>query len=206
MNSSVKFWDRFANRYAKQPIGDDAAYQEKLRITRKYLNPGSRVFEFGCGTGSTALLHAPYVKEIIATDYSASMIAIASGKADSQGVTNVSFRQSGVEEFSDDRRFDAVLGMSILHLVDNKDDVIAKVYDMLEPAGVFMSNTACIGKGSFLLKLLLPIGSFTGLLPSVRFFTDEDLINSLKGAGFSIDHMWQPEKGQALFIVAKKPG
>lgn len=57
-----KFWDRMANKYARQPIADEAAYQHKLDVTRQHFTPQSKVLEFGCGTGSTALLHAPHVK------------------------------------------------------------------------------------------------------------------------------------------------
>ena len=50
-----KFWDRIADSYARKPVADEDAYQRKLRITRDYFEPEMDVFEFGCGTGSTAL-------------------------------------------------------------------------------------------------------------------------------------------------------
>jgi cyclopropane fatty-acyl-phospholipid synthase-like methyltransferase len=34
------------------------------------------VLEFGCGTGSTAIVHAPHVKELRAIDISEKMIGI----------------------------------------------------------------------------------------------------------------------------------
>ena len=77
MYKEAKFWDKIAKKYAGQPIGDEEAYQKKLEKTREYLTPETEVFELGCGTGSTALLHAPYVKHIHATDISSAMIAIA---------------------------------------------------------------------------------------------------------------------------------
>ena len=43
MDSSAKFWDRIAKRYAKQPIADEATYQKKLEITRGYLRPDMEV-------------------------------------------------------------------------------------------------------------------------------------------------------------------
>ena len=54
----TRFWNRIAGKYARQPISDEETYEKKLAITRKYLTPESEVFEFGCGTGSTAILHA----------------------------------------------------------------------------------------------------------------------------------------------------
>ena len=61
MKQQSKVWDRFAKRYAKSPVADQDAYQKKLQITREYLRPDMEVLEFGCGTGSTAIAHAPYV-------------------------------------------------------------------------------------------------------------------------------------------------
>ena len=66
----AKFWDRIAERYARTPVADETSYKKKLQITQDYLRPGMEVLEFGCGTGSTALIHAPYVKHIHAIDIS----------------------------------------------------------------------------------------------------------------------------------------
>ncbi len=82
MTTSSKFWDKIAEKYSKQPIADEASYQKKLEVTRGYLQPEMEVLEFGCGTGSTALIHAPYVKHIRAIDISSKMIAIAKAKAE----------------------------------------------------------------------------------------------------------------------------
>lgn len=205
MDQSIKFWDKIADRYSKQPIADEAAYQKKLQVTRGYFHPDMEVLEIGCGTGSTAILHAPDVKHIQAIDISSRMIEIAQGKADAEGIENVTFEQSTIDEFSvPDRIFDAVLGFSILHLLDNKDEVIAKVHRMLKPGGIFVTSTVCLGDRMKFFKVIAPIGEFLGLMPLVRVFTVKELGVSLTDAGFKIDYEWQPRKGKAAFIVAKK--
>ena len=80
-----------AGRYSKSPVADEASYQEKLRVTRTYLQPDSEVLEFGCGTGSTAISHSPHVRSIHAIDISSKMLEIAQGKADWEGIENVTF-------------------------------------------------------------------------------------------------------------------
>jgi ubiquinone/menaquinone biosynthesis C-methylase UbiE len=205
MNQSAKFWDKIAERYSKRPVADEAAYQKKLQVTRKYFQPDMEVLEIGCGTGSTAIAHAPYVKHILAIDLSSKMIEIAQGKADAINVENVTFKRSSIDEFSgSDQSFDAVLGLSILHLLDNKDEVIAKVHKMLKPGGIFVTSTACIGDTMRFFKVIAPIGKFLGLMPVVKVFTTKELEDSLTDAGFEIDYRWQPGKGKAVFIVAKK--
>ena len=74
MASSPVFWDKVAERYSKKPVADEAAYQTKLRVTREYFRPDMQVLEIGCGTGSTAIAHAPFVEHICATDISPKMM------------------------------------------------------------------------------------------------------------------------------------
>jgi len=205
MSQPSKFWDRIAEKYSKRPISDEAAYQKKLQITRGYFRPDMEVLEFGCGTGSTAIAHTPYLKHILAIDISSKMIEIAQGKADASKVDNVTFEQMAIEDLNaPNQSFDAVLGMSILHLLENKEDAIAKVHTLLKPGGIFVSSTACLGDTMKFFKLIAPIGYFFGLIPLVRVFTVQDLVDSLTNAGFAIDHQWQPGKGKSVFIVAKK--
>ncbi len=206
MDQSTKFWDKIAERYSKQPIADEAAYQKKLKVTREYFRPDMEVLEFGCGTGSTAITHAPYVKHIHAIDISSKMIEIAQGKADAEKVANVTFERSTIDEFSvSDQTLDAVLALSILHLLENKEEVIAKVHRMLKPGGIFVTSTACIGDTMMrFLKLIVPIGKFLGLMPLVKVFTTKELEDSFTDAGFEIDYQWQSGKGKAVLIVAKK--
>jgi len=207
MREPGKFWDRIAERYARKPVADEAAYQEKLRVTREYLRPDMEVLEFGCGTGSTAIAHAPYVKHILATDISAKMIEIARDKAAAGNVDNVTFERTAIEDLAGgDQTFDAVMGHSILHLVDDKDATISKVHALLKPGGIFVSSTACIADRMKFFKLIAPIGAFFGLIPLVRVFSRQDLIDSLTGAGFTIEHQQLSKNGLTVFIVAKKAG
>ena len=205
MDQSTKFWDKIAERYSRQPIADEATYKKKLQVTREYLRPDMEVLEIGCGTGSTAIAHAPYVKHIHAIDISAKMIEIAQGKANTEKVTNVTFEQSTIGDFNvSEQTLDAVLGLSILHLLESKEEVIAKVHSMLKPGGVFVTSTACLGDTMKYFKLIASIGKFFRLMPLVKVFTKKELQDSLTGAGFKIDYQWQPGKSKAVFIVAKK--
>ena len=103
MADTACFWDKIAEKYAKRPVADQSAYERKLATTRRYLRADMEVLEFGCGTGATALHHAPFVKHIRATDISGKMIEIARSKAEAQGVTNVTFEQSDVEALTGPR-------------------------------------------------------------------------------------------------------
>lgn len=203
--ASARFWDRIAARYAAKPVADEAAYQKKLDITRGYLSPEMDVLELGCGTGSTALAHAPYAARIRATDLSGEMIAIAKRKAAAAGVSNVVFEQAALEELAaPDARYDMALALSLLHLLKDRDAAIARIAQLLKPGGVFISNTACLGDRMAWFKLVAPIGCALGLTPYVSVFTQEALKRSLVGAGFEIEREWRPGAGPSVFIVARK--
>jgi 2-polyprenyl-3-methyl-5-hydroxy-6-metoxy-1,4-benzoquinol methylase len=202
MDRSGRFWDRMAQGYSERPVANEAAYREKLEITRKYLGADMQVLEFGCGTGSTAILHAPYVKQILAIDISSKMIEIAQAKAAAQSIDNVAFRQSSVAELrAQEQTFDVVLGLSVLHLLDDREEVIARVHAMLAPGGVFVSSTVCMGDRMKAVKFLAPLGRLFGLI--LKVFTATELQDGLLRAGFEIAHQWQPGDG-SVFIIARK--
>ncbi len=205
MVRSARFWDWLAKRYAKMPVADQAAYQNKLQVTREYLLPSMEVFEFGCGTGSTALVHALHVKHIRAIDVSSKMIEIARAKADAANIKNVTFECSDIDGFSiPDGSFDAVLGLNILHLLANKKETLSKVYKALRPGGIFVTSTACIADMMVLLRFVAAIGNFLRVIPQVDVFTADELRESFTDAGFRIEYDWQPGTNKAVFIVAKK--
>jgi ubiquinone/menaquinone biosynthesis C-methylase UbiE len=170
MKPSATFWNIIAKHYAKSPVLDEAAYQRKLDTTRGFLTPQMEVMEFGAGTGTTAIAHSPFVKHILAVDISPKMLAIARGKAQAAGVENISFEQSSIDAFQrPDASFDAILGLSILHLLIDRDAVIAKVFGLLGPGGVFISSTSCIDDTSAVMRWVLKLGHAIKLLPLVRF-------------------------------------
>jgi ubiquinone/menaquinone biosynthesis C-methylase UbiE len=208
MDRNAKIWDRLADGYAKRPVANEAAYQKKLQVTQSYLRPDMEVLEFGCGTGSTAIVHSPFVKHILAIDISERMIAIANEKVAAKGISNITFKPGSIDDLLvTDSTLDVVMGHNILHLLKDKDATVAKVYRMLKPGGFFVSGTVCLGDNMKwkCVKLIAPIGRVLGLMPLVKVFSKSELLASITNAGFSIDYQWQQEsKVTVAFIVAKK--
>ena len=209
MGTSTWFWNRIAERYARQPVADEAAYQTKLQRTRERLTPDMQVFEFGCGTGTTALIHAPHVARIDAIDVSANMLDIARRKAADAGIDNVHFSQASIESAAlPDAHYDMVMAHSILHLLDDRAAALARIHRTLKPGGLFVSSTVCIG-GSTTGRVNAAGVSFAGLfglLPTLHAITARTLLDELARAGFVIEHEWRPGgRENALFIIARKP-
>ncbi len=204
---TARFWDKVADKYAKQPIRDEEAYQFKLKKTQEYLRPDMDVLEFGCGTGSTAIVHAPLVKHILAIDCSQNMLNFAKEKAKQSQRDNITFQVDTIEDLQlPDHSFDVVMGHSILHLLKNKDAAIEKVFKLLKPGGYFVSSTVCIGSGMSYIRFVLPVMRLLGKAPFVDVMTKDELVNTILSAGFTIEFQWQQKAKVAVpFIIAKKP-
>lgn len=207
MSNKAKFWDNTAEKYSKQPISNQKAYEIKLDLTREYFTPESKVLEFGCGTGSTAILHAPFVKEIDAIDVSPEMIRIARKKLAPEGIMNVHFEVADMDGFHvQPSSYDAALGLNILHLLDNRMAAMARVYEALKPGGHFISSTMCLRESLpfRLMEPLFPIMHTLGQWPRVRRFSAKQLQGEIEEIGFKTVHYWQPDNGPVLFIVGQK--
>lgn len=204
MKDSKEFWDRSAEKYIKSPIKDEATYQQKLKITQEFLRPDWKVLEFGCGSGATAIFHAPYVEHVVATDISDKMIEAAQRKAVESGVKNIVFQQGALDNLKfQNESFDAVLGLNVLHLLEDVDGSIAKVYRLLKNDGVFVSSTSLIAEINLAFRCLISCMQFLGLAPYVSRFTRDQLVSKLLNAGFTIEREWQTSH-ESVFIVARK--
>jgi len=206
MTDPARFWNKMARRYAKTPISDQAAYEYKLQQTRERLTPEMRLLELGCGTGTTALIHAPYVREIVATDFSDEMITIGREKAEAEGITNVRFEvEDAAAAGQAEASFDGVLAMSLLHLVPNPPETIERIRELLKPGGLFISTTPCLADMGLGIRLLVPVMRAVGMAPPVSKFTQETLQGWLADAGFTLEHTWTQGKGRHVFLIARAP-
>ncbi|EAR62580.1 class I SAM-dependent methyltransferase [Neptuniibacter caesariensis] len=207
MSQSDKFWDSKAEGYAKSPVSDQATYERKLKETQQYLSPEMQILEFGCGTGSTAVQHAPHVKHIDAIDISEQMLSIARSRAEQSCVKNITFSLGTLEDFSAaSESQDAVLGLNVIHLIPDRQSVLKEVARILKPGGIFVSSTGCLGN-SYLrfIKLLVPLGKRLGLMPDIFIISEAELAVEIKAAGFEIEHQWHHGMDDVdVFIIARK--
>lgn len=203
--NSMDFWDQIAAKYSKQPIADTESYARKLAATQAHMRPDMQVLEFGCGTGSTALEHAPQVAHITATDVSTAMIDIGREKAKQAGIDNVSFERSGVEDFQgQEGSFDMVLALNLFHLLPDRAAALAKVHRLLKPGGIFISSTVCLADRMWFLRPVIPVMQWLGKAPFVTFLSASDVMHEVTTAGFEEREHWTHGRANSLFLVAEK--
>lgn len=207
MSTSDKFWDGMASTYAKSPVADVATYKRKLEETQSFLRPTMNVLEFGCGTGTTAIHHAPHVRQIHAIDISEKMLDIARRNARQAGVDNITFAQGRLPDATvGSESYDAVLGLNVLHLVPNWRDVLIDVERILKPGGVFVSSTACHGHSlRRFARLITPLGSRLGIMPEIAVMTEAELGSEISRTGLLIERQWRhARQGITVFTIGRK--
>jgi ubiquinone/menaquinone biosynthesis C-methylase UbiE len=185
--NDASFWDRIARKYAADTISDPGGYEKTLERTISHLRSSDEVYEFGCGTGTTALRIAPHVARIRATDFSAGMIAIAQEKAIAAACRNVEFTTATLaDDRSADQAFDAVLGFNVLHLAAGRSTILYKIRRMLKPGGLFISKTPCLSDMNPLIRLAVPLMQLVEKAPYVEYFSSHQLEAEITDAGFAI--------------------
>lgn len=206
--ANAKFWDVRARKYAASKIGDMEGYERTLEAVRARLRPSDAVYEFGCGTGTTALKLAPSAAHYVASDISSEMIAIAHEKAQVEGTANVRFEVGEAGAGQAEASFDVVLGFNILHLVDGRDAVLRSLHRVLKPGGLFISKTPCLKEMGLLLPLLVPVMRAVGQAPYVGMFDAAALEREIEAAGFEIveraRHGSNPKREPRIYLVARK--
>ena len=200
------FWDRNAEKYSKSPIKNMPAYEQTMERVRAHLKPTDNVLEVGCGTASTALLLSPDVAHITASDVSPKMIEIGRGKAKKSGTKNIDFVVG--TPFSDaltPGAYDAVMGFSFLHLVEDLPATLTRIHELLKPNGMLISKTVCLAEQTRLWGIPIALMRLLGYAPYVNLLTARDLERAIRDAGFEITETgFYPRKPPARFVVARK--
>lgn len=207
--NDARFWDRAARKYAAGPVADMAGYERTLERTRAYLDGSATAFEFGCGTGTTALRLAPFVARIVATDISGSMIAIARERAAEGNHANAVF-EIGTPDAAPwpDESFDVALGFNVLHLVAAREAALGGVHRLLKPGGLFISKTPCLKEMNLAVRLAVPVMQFLGKAPYVASFSAAELERAIVTAGFEIvergQHASRGRDARPFFVARRR--
>ena len=203
----AEIWNRLAEKYARSPVADPESYETKLALTREYFTPDSHVLELACGTGTTAIHHAPFVRSIRGVDISSGMIRIARRKLAETSISNVSFEVDDIETMVlENDAYDVVMAHSILHLVSDRQRVLDRMMRLVRPGGYIVTSTMCLSD-ALRFRLMSPVFGllrFFGL-PKVSPFTSDQLQHEIETSGFQTVHRWQPSADKAAFFIAKRP-
>ncbi|MFT5799168.1 MAG: putative TPR repeat methyltransferase [Candidatus Azotimanducaceae bacterium] len=203
--SDAAFWDKAAEKYAKDAISDISAYEATRDRIGEILEPHHRILELGCGTGSTALELADMVASYVGTDVSPKMVAIAQSKQSSETPAQLSFEVHDAAELPSGPH-DVILALNLLHLVPNLEDVLAQIYEALPSGGLLIAKTGLLQDGAWYLRLMIPVMRAIGKAPYVRNLSEVELLSLLNKTGFSTNEtLVQGGMVPRMFTVSSKP-
>lgn len=178
---------------------------QSLKIIKQHLKSTDTVLDFGCATGTIACFLAGHVREIYGIDISPRMIEIARQRALDRNVRNIKFSQSSLfDEGFRQNSFQMILAFSLLHLLPDIDKIIQRVYELLQPGGLFVSLTSCLGE-KVLFPPLVFVGRKIGFLPFIKCFKIIELEELITAGNFQfIENKSIDNNPLEHFIMAKK--
>jgi ubiquinone/menaquinone biosynthesis C-methylase UbiE len=213
MNAKAQqFWDKQAKKYDTVEKQFDPVYQQVISRTLKYLDTNDQVLDFGCATGTKALRFAPSVKHIHGLDISGEMIIEAKKKKQDADIPNCTFSQGTI--YSEDlgiASFDKIISYSVIHLLEDSEKDIQRIYELLKPGGLFISTTACFREKMTLAKRLeftiYRVMRSLGIFPlHLNLYNIADVEKLLRNNNFTIVESERIfHEMTAGFIVAQKP-
>ncbi|MBW4649842.1 MAG: methyltransferase domain-containing protein [Kastovskya adunca ATA6-11-RM4] len=118
---------------AKRNVDSHAAF------FKPYLQPGMKLLDCGCGSGTITLGFAKIIapSTAIGTDIESSQVGLAWENAQSQGISNVEFREGSVYELPfSDRAFDAAFSHAVFEHLQSPLKALQELFRVLKPGGV----------------------------------------------------------------------
>ena len=140
-----------------QDISNVQAYDEKMAKFRDFKKEATDIIkaiclerehsllEIGTGTGNFAIEAARYCNNVYAIDVSSTMIAYAKQKAQTMGISNISFFQAGFLSYEHNGYpLDVIVSNAALHHLPDFWKMIAlkRIYQLLKNGGAFYLGDA----------------------------------------------------------------
>ena len=132
---SQERFGRFADRYVDSQTHAKGAELDIL-VAMANPEPGWKVLDVATGGGHTALKFSSYVREVVASDITPAMLAVAREFISRQGIKNVKFQEAPAESLpSENAEFDLVTCRIAAHHFRDVPEFLHEAYRVLVPKG-----------------------------------------------------------------------
>ena len=146
------------------------------------------------------------VREIQAIDISSKMSEIATQRINDKSINNIKIRKSTLYDIDfSPGSYDVVLAINIFHFIDGVGRDLNRIYQLLKPGGLLISETPCMGEDrKFANKLMYYLGR-VGLIPKLNMLTFKSFESLILENGFNITYKKNLSKTpRDYFIIAQK--
>ena len=179
------YWDKHARNYDRSMSLLGRPIPRMVELAGEATRGLQRVLEVAAGTGLVTPALAAGAREVVATDYSAAMVAALEQRVRDAGVINVRCEQADLYALRfDDGTFDAVVAANVLHLVPDLPGALAALRRVLKPGGRVIVPTFCHDETalSWVVSRALAVTGF----PGQRRFTTKSLRQAVEAAGVRV--------------------
>jgi ubiquinone/menaquinone biosynthesis C-methylase UbiE len=155
--------------------------------------PDATVLDLGCGAGHASFAVAPHVRDVVAYDLAAPMLATVDAAARERGLANVRTQQGPAERLPfDAATFDYVISRMSAHHWHDVRAALAEVRRVLKPGGrVLMIDIA--GNDHPLLDTYLQAAEVLRDASHVRNYRADEWLAMFRDAGFDahVQRRWR---------------
>lgn len=180
------YWDKHAKNYDRSMSLLGRPIPRMVQLAAEAVRGAGRVLEVAAGTGLVTPALAGGAREVVATDYSAAMVAALEQRVRSAGVANVRCEQADLYALRfDDGTFDAVVAANVLHLVPDLPGALAALRRVVKPGGRIVVPTFCHDETvlSCVVSRALAVTGF----PGHRRFTATSLQQAVEASGVRVN-------------------
>lgn len=151
------------------------------------LRGDERVLDAGCGAGHAAAVFAPHAAEVVALDFTSSMLEQVEILARDRGLANISTRQGDVENLPfSNSSFDVVVSRYSAHHWARPGKALSEFRRVLRAGGSFILSDV-LGFGDPVCDTYLNAIEVLRDPSHVRDFTLEEWSNRFSAAGFGVE-------------------
>lgn len=195
LNKDENFWKITAEGYDQWIASDfQDQYEVNWSVLTRYIEPGLRVLDVGCGPGDLSIRLSGHCHEVWGVDITPEMIEIAEKKLEDE-CENVFFQEADAcelpfESFS----FDTVMSVNALQTMTEPEAALQEMSRVLKPGGELLLIAYCYGDSSLSDNQSLIDYAVKYKAPAVwHSFTFTHLQNLLRNNGFEVveaDRIW----------------
>lgn len=156
-SSIIMSYGRFAEVY--DTLMKDVPYEEWVEFTKHqisaYSSDAGRILDLGAGTGEITVRLSAQGYDVTGVDLSEEMLTIAERKSSLQK-QSIQWLHQDITELDVTGKYDVMISYcDVLNYIDDPDgvkQVFQRVYDALEPGGLFLFDVHSIGYVEHVLK------------------------------------------------------
>jgi len=182
-------------------------YHIVLSFIDKYLQPGMKVLDIGCGVGTISLYIAKKGNEVLGIDISEKAINAAQKSAEVLDIKNVSFK--AIDFFNEDfyEKYDFIIFNYVIEHLPDDESAIQKIYKLLEMNGILFLSTCLESDPLHRLEIMFFGKDEDDIrVGHLRRYSKYGLNQLLKSNSFDIVEMCGTEGFFRRFLFATKIG